>query len=70
MEIGIADGARFFDRIAGRWIEAEIDFGASERRTVHGIPVPVMLRGRLIDCKRRLERDVDREDVRDLTEGP
>ncbi len=69
VEIGIAEGARLFERSAGCWVEAGIDFGASERSLIHGIPVPVMPRSRLIDYKRRLGRDVDREDLRDLTDG-
>lgn len=64
----IADGARLFDRDAGRWVEAAIDFGASRRLPVHGLSVPVMPRSQLIDYKRRLGREVDLVDLRELTE--
>jgi hypothetical protein len=66
IELGGADGARYFDRQACRWREAGIDFGVSVERTLCGVSVPVMPRHQLIEYKERLDREVDRQDVADL----
>ena len=66
IELGGADGARYFDRQACRWREAGIDFGVPVERTLCGVSVPVMPRHQLIEYKERLDREVDRQDVADL----
>jgi hypothetical protein len=66
IELGGADGARYFDRRAGCWRDVEIDYEAAVRREVLGIEVPVMPRDQLIAYKRALDREVDREDLQEL----
>jgi hypothetical protein len=66
IELGGADSARYFDRRAGEWREARIDFDLSVERTVLGVRVPVIPLEQLIDYKRRLDREVDRLDVAKL----
>lgn len=68
VELGGADQVRIYDSTAGRWHDERIDFGTSERREVLGIVVPVMPRDRLVEYKRRLDREVDRQDLRELGE--
>jgi hypothetical protein len=59
IEIGGADGARYFDRQAGLWREAGIRFDVSVGRTIFGIRLPVMPLEQFIEYKKRLARDVD-----------
>ena len=66
VELGGADGARYFDRLAGCWREAAVDFAASVPRTVLGVVVPVMPLASLAAYKRALDRDVDRLDLAEL----
>jgi hypothetical protein len=45
MRIEIGDAAsspRYFDKLRSLWTEQVIDFGASERRTLYGVPVNVI----------------------------
>lgn len=69
IEIGGADGARYFDRAAGTWRDADIRFSDSVERRLFGILVPVMPRDQLIEYKRRLDRDVDRRDIAGMLEA-
>ncbi len=66
VELGGANGARFFDRRAAQWCEAAIDFDLSVERCVLGVLVPVMPVEQLVTYKRQLARDVDQEDVADI----
>lgn len=66
IEIGGADGARYFDRRAGQWREAGIRFDASTERTIFGIVLPVMPLDQLLGYKRQLDREVDRQDVAEM----
>ena len=68
IEFGDATDAYFFDRAARRWVRQEIDFGASVWRDVLGVRVPVMPLPELIAYKRRLDREVDRMDLAELSE--
>lgn len=52
-----------------RWHEAAVDYEASERLNVLGVEVPIMPREQLLAYKHRLDRPVDRADVRGLTAG-
>lgn len=69
IEIGGADGARYFDRQAGLWREAGIRFDVSVERRIFGILLPVMPLEQLIEYKQRLDRDVDRQDVAEIVVG-
>ena len=66
IELGGADGARYFDRQAGLWREAGIRFDTSVEATIFGIRIPVMPLDQLIEYKLRLDRDVDRQDVAEI----
>ena len=66
IEVGVADAARFHERATGEWLDAAIDVGASVPAIVWGVEVPVMPRAQLVDYKRRLDRDVDRQDLAEL----
>ena len=66
IELGGADGARYFDRRAGVWREAGIRFDASLDIEIFGIRVPVMPLEQLVEYKRRLDRDVDRQDIAEI----
>jgi hypothetical protein len=66
IELGGADGARYFDRLRGVWENAAIDFDQSVPRRVFGIEIPVIPFERLVEYKRRLDRDVDRRDLAEI----
>lgn len=69
IELGGADGARYFDRRAGHWREANIQFALSVERAIFGVPVPVMPLEQLVEYKLRLDREVDRQDIAPMTAG-
>ena len=66
IELGGADGARYFDRATGEWREAAIDFSRSVSRTVLGYELPCMPLAELLAYKRVLDREVDRFDLAEL----
>jgi hypothetical protein len=66
IELGGAEGARFFDRNAGEWVEQRIDFSRSRWLEVLGVQVPVMPKEELIAYKRKLDREVDRLDLAEI----
>lgn len=66
IELARAEGARYFDRIRGAWVEQGIDFSRSERREVLGVLVPVIPREQLVAYKRALAREVDRVDLEQM----
>ena len=63
IELGKAEGARYYDRLHRRWMAQDVDFSCSEPRIVLGLEVPVMPRNQLVSYKRALDREVDRLDV-------
>ena len=66
IEIGGADGARYFHRQAGLWRDAGIRFDGSVEKTLFGVRISVMPLEQLIEYKQRLGRDVDRQDVAEM----
>ena len=66
IELGAADGARYFDRRAEVWRDAAIDWASSVPRAVLGHEIPVMPKEQLIAYKRALDREVDRLDLAEL----
>ena len=60
---GVPGGTFFFDRAAGCWCPVEIDFDLSLERTVLNVRLPIMRFEQLAAYKRRLGRDVDRQDL-------
>lgn len=66
IELGGADGARFYDRSTRTWTEQRVDFGCCEWRQVFGTVIPVMPKEKLIAYKSALDRPVDRLDIGEL----
>ena len=69
IEVGIVEAARFREAATGEWRDAAIEPEASVTMTVWDIETPVMPREQLVDQKRRLDREIDRQDLRDITGG-
>ena len=67
IDVCVAEAARFREGATGEWREAAIDPAASVSLTVWDVETPVMPREQLLDQKRRLDREIDRCDVRDIT---
>lgn len=68
IEFADADRVHYFDSENRRWVRKSIKFEKSETKEFHGIEVPVMPRDQLIDYKRRLNREVDRQDLSEIEE--
>lgn len=68
IEFTDADRVHYFDSKNRRWVRKTIDFDQSVTREFHGIEVPVMPRKQLIEYKRRLNRQVDRQDLREISD--
>ena len=66
IEVAGADSAMVWDKRTVSWQPAAIEFEASERHDVEGIPLNVMPLAQLIDYKSGLARPVDNEDLDDL----
>lgn len=66
IDVCLVEAARFRETATGEWRDAAIDPAASVLRKVLAVDAPVMPRGQLLDQKRRLDREVDRRDVRDV----
>jgi hypothetical protein len=67
IEVGVAEGAQFLNRATGEWEDQGVDFGASEVRPVAGVLIPVMPLAQLMDYKGKLDREVDRWDVEEVS---
>jgi hypothetical protein len=63
IELAEAEGARYFSKAQGVWIDQDVDFDRSERVEVLGVELLVMPREQLIAYKRALDRRMDRRDV-------
>ena len=67
IEVCIVEAARFREAATGEWRDAAVDPEASVTLTVWDVETPVMPRKQLVDQKRRLDREIDRQDLRDIT---
>lgn len=67
IEVCIVEAASFREAATGEWRDAAVDPAASVTMTVWDVETPVMPRERLVDQKRRLDREIDRQDLRDIT---
>lgn len=63
IELAKAEGARYFDRLQGRWVGQDVNFSRSESRELFGLELPIIPQDQLMSCKRALDRDVDRLDL-------
>jgi hypothetical protein len=68
VEFGGTDSVSIRDRATGRWVPQEIRFAAGERREVFpNVIATVMPAVELIRYKRLLDREVDRQDIDELS---
>ena len=67
IDVWVAEVARLKDAATGEWREAAVDPEASVTMTVWDVETPVITREQLVDQKRRLDREIDRQDLRDIT---
>lgn len=66
IDVCVVEAARFKDAATGEWRAAGVDPAASVITKLWNVEAPVMPRAQLLDLKRRLDREVDRRDVRDV----
>jgi hypothetical protein len=67
IDVCVVEAARFKEAATGGWVDAAIDPQASVSMRVLGVDAPVMPREPLLDQKRQVDREVDRQDIRDIT---
>jgi hypothetical protein len=67
-EIDIAGAyeAKLFDKSTQTWITNRVDLSKALIKEMFGLQLPVMSKEELITYKKKLNRDVDEEDVRQL----
>lgn len=66
IDVCVVEAARLKEAATGEWCEAAVDPGASVTIEVWDVEAPVMPREQLLNQKRRLDREIDRRDVRDI----
>ena len=69
IDVCVAAAARFREAATGAWRDADIAPASSVTLSIWDVEAPVMRREQLLDQKRRLDREVDRQDVRDIAPG-
>lgn len=69
IDVGVTEAARFKEAATGAWRDADIDTTASVLIEVLGVDAPVTPRSQLLDQKRLLDREADRQDIRDIAPG-
>ncbi|MEQ5872712.1 hypothetical protein J4E08_22905 [Sagittula sp. NFXS13] len=67
IEIGDSADLRIQNYKTGEWIEQAIDYESSVSKSVLGCQIDVMPLGQLMAYKAILGRDVDQQDIRDMT---
>lgn len=66
IDVCVIEAARFKEAATGAWRDAGIDIMSSVLLRVLEVDAPVMPLAQLLDRKRRLDREVDRQDIRDI----
>lgn len=66
IEFGDAGNAQYFDSHSQQWIKEEINFSDSTILEFEGIKLPVMPKEALVTYKQRLNRRVDRIDIKEI----
>ena len=64
--VSVTEAARFKEAATGAWRDADMDITASVLLKVLEVDAPVMPRAQLLAQKRLLDREVDRQDIRDI----
>ncbi|WMS44788.1 hypothetical protein RDV64_10560 [Acuticoccus sp. MNP-M23] len=67
IEIGDSAHPKIRDAASGEWVCQHIDFAASVQKDVFGCTVPVMPAAQLIAYKTMLDREVDRQDISEIS---
>ena len=61
-----ATNGKLFELKSGKWVNVKFKLEDSTMKSVYGLKVPVIGKKGLIQYKKKLQRDVDVEDVRQL----
>lgn len=70
MQIEIAESTtnpRFYNHRDGRWEDQVIDFAASTHVLLYGVEVAIMPKDELLAYKAMLDREVDHQDIEQIT---
>ncbi len=67
IELSDADNTKIFNKHTSKWEKEKIGFHESEIKDIHGITLNVIPKDRLIAYKRKLLREVDMEDIDQIT---
>ena len=70
IEIGDSDRTKIYDSKQGIWIPQKINYSNSELVQVFDIELPIMPKQQLIEYKRILSREVDIQDLAEITSRP
>ena len=55
------------DNLRGKWIESMVDFSSAIEQDVFGLKVPVVSKEELLRYKQVLGREVDVEDIKNIS---
>ena len=69
LDIAGAYAAKLFNHDQKVWESASVDFSKDQLHTIFGIMVPVMDKAELVAYKSKLKRDVDIQDVKEITKA-
>lgn len=67
IEMGNSDTARRFDSERGLWVDENIDYQDDRKVEFLGVSFRAIRLEKLIEYKRKLDRDVDRIDIQEIT---
>ena len=70
VEIGNSTGAKRFDNETNEWIDENIDYDTYEVKEFLGVKFKVISKQKLIEYKRKLNREVDKIDLKQMEEAP
>jgi hypothetical protein len=66
IEIGSPEKTRIYDNVKKRWFMERVDFSKSRKMEVMGVRIPLMPKRQLISRKRKLGRNVDKTDLKQM----
>lgn len=69
IDVSGALGQKIYNSSKKKWIDCPVNLSDFEEHEVFGVKVPVISKKDLIEYKKILGREVDLEDLRDLTSG-
>ena len=68
IEIGNSDNTRRFDHEGHKWVKENIDYESFELKEYLGITIKVIPKEKLIEYKRKLNREVDILDIQQMSD--